>query len=401
MRIGISLLIIISGFTSLFLGCKPRDKSQETRENNEISSLLEKRYQNLKDYSVDSLAFPRSFDLVSGEIKKVPSKDWTSGFFPGNLWQLYLLTGDKDFKEKARQWNAFIEKEKFNDGTHDMGFKVYGSLGKALQVEENNHYKDVILESAKTLSTRFNKTVGCIRSWDFNRDVWEFPVIIDNMMNLELLFEATQMSGDSTYFNIAVSHANTSLENHFRDDHSSYHVVVYDTVTGAVKNKLTHQGFNDESSWARGQAWAVYGYTMSYRYTKRKEYLNQAESSANYFLDNNHLPQDGIPYWDFDDPQIPKSPRDVSAATIMSSALIELFEITGKEKYLKYSDKVIKSLMSEEYIISEDIEAPFILDHSTGNWPKNDEIDGPIVYADYYFLETLLRRRALKSKPNK
>lgn len=398
MRNRVSLLLFVSGFTALLTGCKSIDESEKTEEKNEISSLLEKRYERLQNYPVDSLSFPRSVDLDSGEIKKVPSKDWTSGFFPGNLWQLYLLTGDQVFKEKASQWNAFIEKEKLNGGTHDMGFKVYGSFGKGLQVEENPHYEEVVLESAKTLSTRFNRTVGCIRSWDFNKDIWEFPVIIDNMMNLELLFEATRLSGDSTFYNIAVSHANTTLENHFRNDESAYHVVVYDSVSGAVKEKITHQGFSDESDWARGQAWAVYGYTMSYRYTKRTDYLKQAEATANFFLNHKDLPEDGIPFWDFDDPKIPDSPRDVSAATVMSSALIELYEITGKKKYLNYSDKVIETLMSKKYIISENTDVPFILKHSTGNWPKKDEVDAPLVYADYYFLETLLRKRALKSK---
>lgn len=401
MRIRISLLILITGFTSMIFGCKPIDKSKDDDDKSRISRLLEVRYKKMLEYPVDSLAFPRSFDLASGTIKKVPSKDWTSGFFPGSLWQLYELTGNRKFLKRAREWNAFIEKEKLNAGTHDMGFKVYGSFGKGLSIERNLPYEDIIVESAKTLSSRFNKNVGSIRSWDFNSDIWEFPVIIDNMMNLELLFEATKLSRDSIFYDIAVSHADTTLKNHFREDNSAYHVVIYDTITGDVKNKITHQGFNDQSVWARGQAWAVYGFTMSYRYTNKTAYLNQAEESANYFLDHKRLPEDGIPYWDFDDPKIPKSPRDVSAATIMSSALIELFEITGKEKYLNYSDKVIESLKSEEYIIPEKIQAPFILNHSTGNWPKNDEIDGPIAYADYYFLETLLRREALKSKTNK
>jgi len=377
------------------MGCKPDNKTKNINLI-EIDNLLEHRYEKLLEYPVDSMSFPRSMTPSSGFINKVPSKDWTSGFFVGNLWQLYDLTGNTAYKERAKKWNVFIEKEKFNNRTHDMGFKVFCSFGKGLKIEDNQQYKDIIVKSAKTLSTRFNKTVGSIRSWDFNRDIWEFPVIIDNMMNLELLFEATKYSKDSMYHKIAVKHANTTLKNHFREDNSSYHVVVYDTITGSVKDKVTHQGFGNESSWARGQSWAVYGYTMAYRYTKDEAYLNQAEATAEFFINNRNLPEDGIPYWDFNDPSIPNAPRDVSAATIMSSALIELYGFTNNKKYLNYSKKVLNTLNSEEYRLNLDLNGPFILNHSTGNWPKNDEIDEPIVYADYYYLETLLRLTGLQ-----
>ena len=384
----------IFGFALLFIGCKPDYKTKNENQIG-IDNLLEKRYKELLEYPVDSLSFPRSMTPSSGFINKVPSTDWTSGFFVGNLWQLYQLTGNTAYKERAKTWNAFMEKEKFNDRTHDMGFKVFSSFGRGLEVEDNQDYKDIIVQSAKTLSTRFNKTVGSIRSWDFNRDVWEFPVIIDNMMNLELLFEATKYSNDSTYHKIAVQHANTTLKNHFREDNSSYHVVVYDTITGAVKDKVTHQGFSNQSAWARGQSWAVYGYTMVYRYTKDKAYLKQAEATADFFINNKNLPEDGIPYWDFNDPSIPNAPRDVSSATVMASALVELYSFTKNEVYLNYSKKVLNSLNSS-YILSSEVNAPFILDHSTGNWPKNDEIDEPIVSADYYYLETLLRLKDLQ-----
>lgn len=397
-KIRVSRAVFIFGFTILLIGCKPNNKTPKSSKEEVGASLLENRYQYFLDYPIDSTAFPRSYDPSTKEIKKVPSKDWTSGFYAGNLWQLYELTGNKKFKEKAEKWNAFIEKEKFNDGTHDMGFKVYGSFGKALDLIENDSaYKEIILQSAATLNTRFNKTVGSLRSWDFNRDTWEFPVIIDNMMNLELLFEATKISGDSSFYKIANTHAKTTLKNHFRTDNSSWHVVVYDTVSGNVKEKITHQGWNDESSWSRGQAWAIYGFTMAHRYTKNEKFLEQAEATAKFFLEHPKLPEDGIPYWDFDDPEIPNAPRDASAATIITSAFVELYQITGKEKYLKYVDKVINSLESDKYLLSPEVASPFILDHSTGNYPKDDEIDGPIVYADYYFLETLLRKKALQS----
>jgi uncharacterized protein YyaL (SSP411 family) len=214
-------------------------------------------------------------------------------------------------------------------------------------------------------------------------------------MNLEMLFEATKISKDSTFHKIAVTHANTTLKNHFRPDNSCYHVLDYNPSTGDIRMKVTHQGINNESVWARGQGWAIYGYTMAYRYTKDKNYLKRAEATANFYLDHKKLRKDGIPYWDFKDPAIPNAPRDVSAGTVIASALVELYQYTKNEKYLDYSKKVINTLKSSEYLLESKINAPFILNHSTGNWPKNDEIDEPIVYADYYFLETLLRLKNL------
>jgi hypothetical protein len=382
------VLLVMAIISAFFLFGK---NSEFMLESNEKENLLDARYAKLLAYPVDSMSFPRSYSWGDNTIKKVVPKDWTSGFFPGNLWILHQLSGNKAYKEKAMEWTDYMENEKYNDRTHDMGFKIFCSYGNGFKETNREDYKNIILKSAETLSTRFNKNVGCIRSWDFNSDIWEFPVIIDNMMNLELLFEATKLSGDSTYYHVAVSHANTTLDNHFREDGSSYHVLVYDTIVGKVLEKVTHQGINDESVWARGQAWGIYGYTMSYRYTKNPAYLERAESSANFFLNHDKLRSDGIPYWDFHDPAIPDAPRDVSAACIMASALLELASFTQNDAYADYSKKVIKSLISEEYILEADENAPYILDHSTGNWPKNDEIDGPIVYADYYFLESLLR----------
>lgn len=358
--------------------------------------LLSKRYEKLLHYAPDSMAFPRSYNFKKNEIKKVPSKDWTSGFYAGNLWQLYEITNNSKYKDLAKKWTAFIEKEKFNDRTHDMGFKVFCSFGKGLEHEDNQNYKDIIIKSSKTLITRYNDNVGSIRSWDFNKDIWDFPVIIDNMMNLEMLFEATRISKDSIYHKIAVKHANTTLKNHFRNDNSCYHVLDYNPENGDVRMKVTHQGFHDESSWARGQGWAIYGYTMAYRYTKDEKYLARAEATANFYLNNINLPEDGITYWDFNAPNIPEEPRDVSAATLVASGMVELYQYTKNEKYLAYSKKVVETLKSEEYILEPTLEAPFILNHCTGNWPKNDEIDEPIVYGDYYFLETLLRLKKLK-----
>ena len=381
-------------FVGFFFACKNEQKSGHISESISIDSLLNTRYQRLLEYPVDSLSFPRSFTRSTNSIKIKPSQDWTSGFLPGNFWYLYRLTGNKVFKDKAAKWTQFIEKEKYNDGTHDMGFKVFCSFGNGYQITGNERYKRTIIESAKTLSTRFNENIGCIRSWDWNRDVWEYPVIIDNMMNLELLFEATRMSKDSSFHKIAIKHANTTLKNHFRADNSSFHVVVYDSISGKVKDKVTHQGYSNKSAWSRGQAWGIYGFTMSYRYTKDPAYLAQAQASANFFINHSNLPEDGIPYWDFNDPKIPNAPRDVSAAAITASALVELAKYSNNNPdYINYTEKVLKSLRSERYVLPAKFQAPFIFDHSTGYLPGNDEIDEPIIYGDYYFLEALFRAK--------
>jgi unsaturated chondroitin disaccharide hydrolase len=390
----VSFIFLILGFALLATACKSGINSQNT-SSTAAKELLETRYKMLLDYPVDSMSMPRSMTIKTNFIKKVPSRDWTSGFFAGNLWQLYRLTGNEAYKKQAEKWTPFSKKESVNRGSHDVGFKVYCSYGEGLKVENNSEYKKVIIKGAETLCSRFNPKVGSIRSWDFNKDIWEYPVIIDNMMNLELLFEASKLSGNKKYQDIAIKHANKTLKNQFRKDNSCYHVVVYDTISGTVKKKTTLQGYNDDSVWARGQAWAVYGFTMSYRYTKDQAYIKQAEATANFFMTNKNLPEDGIPYWDFNDPSIPNASRDVSAATVMASALYELYGYTKNKSYLAFADKIMTSLQSDKYILDPKINAPFIFDHSTGNWPKHDEIDEPIIYADYYFLEALLRKKAI------
>lgn len=379
------------GLLIVFSACQTEKKKAPKAQSNR----LEFSFQRILKFPVDSTAIPRSVDLKTGEYKNVASKDWTSGFYAGSLWQLYRLTKDSSYMRKAEQWTAFQEKEKYNGRTHDMGFKIMCSFGNGLKINPNSAYKDVIIKSAQTLSGRYDSIIQSIRSWDHNRDRWQYPVIIDNMMNLELLFKATELTGDSSYYHIAVKHANTTLKNHFRSDGSTYHVVDYDTITAAVRERVTHQGYADESVWARGQAWAIYGYTMCYRFTKDISYLNQAEKTANFMISHPKLPQDGIPYWDLMDPEIPKAPRDVSAATIMASAMYELYQYTQEKLYLNYAEKVMGNLQTENYVLRAGSDYPFILKHSTGNWPKNDEIDVPINYADYYFLEALVRQKSI------
>ena len=389
----VSNFALILGFALLVTACKSGINSTTKNASAAAENLLETRYKMLLAYPVDSMSMPRSMNIKTNAIKKVPSRDWTSGFFAGNLWQLYRLTGNSEYKKQAEKWTPFSKKESVNRNSHDVGFKVYCAYGEALKVENKQEYKDVIIKGAETLCTRFDAKVGAIRSWDFNKEIWDYPIIIDNMMNLELLFEATKLSGNKKYQDIAIQHANTTLKNQFREDNSCYHVIDYNPTTGAVRKKTTLQGYNDDSVWARGQGWAVYGFTMSYRYTKDPAYLKQAEATAKFFMNDKNLPEDAIPYWDFRDPAIPNSARDVSAATVMASALYELYGYTKNKTYLAFADKIIASLHSDKYILDPKINAPFIFDHSTGNLPKHDEIDEPIIYADYYFLEALLRKK--------
>lgn len=340
------------------------------------------------------LVSPRTIE--KGELKLVTSRDWTSGFFPGQLWFLYEFTGKNEWQQLARQFTANIEREKTNAGTHDMGFKVYCSFGAGYKLTKDETYKDIIIQSAKTLITRFRPIVGCIRSWDHHKEQWAFPVIIDNMMNLELLFEATKLSGDSSFHRIAVAHANTTMKNHYRPDFSSWHVVDYDTLTGKVVQKNTHQGYAHESAWSRGQAWGLYGYTMCYRETKDPVYLQHAENIVRFILGHRTMPKDLVPYYDFDAPGIPNEPRDASAAAITASALYELsmYSRNGKQ-YRSTADKIVANLTnSYRSPIMEN--KGFILLHSTGSKPGNSEIDVPINYADYYYLEALLRSKKLK-----
>ncbi|WP_183873651.1 glycoside hydrolase family 88 protein [Pedobacter sp. AK017] len=356
--------------------------------------LMLKEIEKAKATTKNDQVSPRT--LEKGNLKLVASRDWTSGFFPGELWFLYEYTGKQTWKDQARAFTAAIEQEQFNGKTHDMGFKVYCSVGTGYRLTKDEHYKTVIIQSAKTLATRFNPKTGVIRSWDHSTDKWVNPVIIDNMMNLELLFEATRLTGDSSFYKIAVSHANTTMKNHFRTDYSSYHVIDYDPNTGAVLKKNTHQGYSHESAWARGQAWALYGYTMCYRYTKDPAHLKQAEGVAAFILNHPNMPADLVPYWDFNAPEIPKEPRDASAAAVIASGLYELSGYsTRKNLYLQKADKMLNSL-STKYISPAGENKGFILVQSTGSKPSDSEVNVPLSYADYYYLEALLRYKAIK-----
>ena len=339
---------------------------------------------------------PRTIE-DNGALRLVASRDWTSGFFPGELWYMYEYTQDDFWKKQAQAFTANIEDQKTNGGTHDMGFKMYCSFGNGYRLTNDANYKNILLESAATLITRYKPTIGCIRSWDHSRDKWQCPVIIDNMMNLELLFEATRLSGDSTFYKIAVSHADNTMKNHFRADNSCYHVVDYSLQDGNVRSRQTAQGYAHESAWARGQAWAIYGYTTCYRYTHDKRYLDQAEKTLNFYLNDANLPKDLIPYWDFDAPKIPNEPRDVSAAACIASALYEMDGYCQGKNYKELADTIVKNLSGPDYKAKVGENGNFILMHSVGSIPHGAEIDVPLNYADYYYEEALIRKRNLES----
>jgi unsaturated chondroitin disaccharide hydrolase len=339
---------------------------------------------------------PRSTN-PDGKAKTVPSNEWTSGFYAGNLWYMYDYSKDKKWEQAARLWTAALEKEKFNTHTHDLGFMLYCSFGNGYRLTKDPAYKDILIQGAKSLSTRFNSKTGTIKSWDHGK--WQFPVIIDNMMNLELLFWATKATGDSSFYKIAVTHANTTMKNHFRADNSSYHVVDYDTLTGKVLSRVTHQGYADESAWARGQAWGLYGYTTTYRETKDKRYLDQAVKIADFILSHPNLPKDKVPYWDYNAGLIPNEERDASAAAIAASGLLELQGyVKNGDRYKKAAEEMLTSLSSPAYLAKVGTNNDFILMHSVGHKPGKSEIDTPIIYADYYYIEGLLRYSRLNKK---
>lgn len=336
--------------------------------------------------------FPKSFDAKTGKSDNSNSGWWCSGFYPGTLLYLYEQTKDASLLTEADRILGVLKKEQFNKSTHDLGFMMYCSFGNALKIDPKPEYKEILINSAKSLVTRFDPKVGCIKSWNGKKN--DFLVIIDNMMNLELLFWATRETGDSSYYKIAVTHANTTMKNHFRDDYSSYHVINYNQETGGVQKKQTAQGYADESAWARGQAWGLYGFTVMYRETKDKKYLDQANHIASFILNHPNLPKDKIPYWDFNAPNIPDALRDASAGAITASALMELCTYADKKAgavYFKTAEKMIKSLSAAPYQSLPGTNGGFILQHSVGHMPQKTEVDAPLTYADYYYVEAMKR----------
>ena len=338
---------------------------------------------------------PKTFE--DGKLVKAPYDWWCSGFFPGVLWYIYEYDGDVSIKELAVKETAKVEPVKYVTDHHDVGFMINCCYGHQYRLTGDEHALEVLRTAAQSLTGAFTEEVGCIKSWPFVKPgfSWVYPVIIDNMMNLELLMSVANMDNNEWLRHVAVSHADVTMKNHFREDYTTFHLVDYVPGTGEVNKKITVQGLADSSAWARGQAWALYGYTMIYQQTGDRKYLHQAQHIGDMI--EGYLPEDGIPYWDFNDPKIPDTYRDASAGAVMASAYIALDQVADNGKdYLAIAEKQLRTLASEEYLAAPGEIGGFILKHSVGNLPEDVEIDVPLTYADYYFIEALMRYHNLK-----
>jgi unsaturated chondroitin disaccharide hydrolase len=387
-KVALSLLLIIAFIVNVLAQKKSIIDIDKAFDN------ATKHYTNMLATHPDLTKFPQS-TKKNGEIDNRTSEWWCSGFFGGSLWYLYEFTGEDKWKVAADKWTTALDKEKYNTRTHDLGFMLYCPYGNGYRLTQNAAYIEPMVTGANSLATRFNPKYGLIKSWDKHADC-EYPVIIDNMMNLEFLFWAAKQTKDKKLCDIAITHADNTIKHHFRKDYSSYHVVCYLPETKIFRKK-THQGAADSSAWARGQAWAVYGYTMMYRETKNKKYLKQAEGIAKFIINHPNLPKDKIPYWDFDAPNLPNEERDASTGAIIASAFLELsgYSKMNKDLYFTTAEQMLASLASPAYTANVNENNNFILKHSVGHKPGNSEINTPIVYADYYYLEALLRYKRL------
>lgn len=408
-------LFLIFAILFLTCSCKSGQKNQKDLFITENIGFAEAQTDSMLHITGEPTGknYPRTMKN-DGSLVVTGMYDWTPGFFPGSLWYLYELTGNEKWKITAEKWTASLEPLKTFTGHHDLGFMMYCSYGNAERLSPKPGYKDILLESAESLSSRFNEKTQTIKSWNYRKNwndttEWYYPVIIDNMMNLEMLFYASKISENKKYYDIAVKHSESTLKNHFREDFSTYHVVNYDTITGKVLNQATCQGYSDNSTWARGQAWAIYGFTMVYRETHEPKFLNAAIKATDLYLKN--LPDDLVPVWDFNVGQEGYTPtgksyavqfpgkglKDASAAAIVCSALFELGELANNKTYTNTAIKMLHSLASPAYRAQLGRNADFILMHSVGSLPHESEIDKPLVYADYYFLEALNRYRKIKN----
>jgi len=405
----INRFLLVALALSLFISCNNISKNEKDKDNeldfpSQTLEYAEIQLSRLRNDAVFQSRLPRTVE--NNKIHWTDEYDyidWTEGFFPGTCWYMYEFTDNTKWRNAAEQLQSLFEDDKLLKRSHDLGFIFNSSYGNGYRITKNEKYKDVLIEAAKSLSTRFNPKVGLIQSWDVvdgnwqSFRGWEYPVIIDNMMNLELLFNAFEITADSSFYKIAVSHADKTLKNHFREDNSCYHVVDYSTTTGEVRSKQTAQGYSDDSDWVRGQAWALYGYTMCYRFTKDKRYTDQAEKVVRFILNHSETPADLIPYWDYDAPNKETQPRDASAAAVIASALIELSQYSDIN-YTENATQILRSLASPEYMARIGTNHNFLLMHSTGSIPHKSEIDAPLNYADYYFVEALLRLKEIEGK---
>ena len=408
----LKLLVAILLIANLIACKKEKKEAVETTKTETKAELIarvftfsEKQYDSLIHRIENNrpLLQPRGV-TEDGELRLKPFQDWTSGFFPGSLWYLYKNNGAVKWKTYAMKFTQALDSVKYITNSHDLGFMLNCSYGNGYLQTQDSTYKKVIVKGASSLITRYRPIIGTIQSWDTTPDMgwiskrgWDTPVIVDNMMNLDFLYRAFEFTNDSTFYKIATQHAKTTLQHHFRDDYSSFHVVDYDAKTGKVRSRQTAQGYIDSSSWARGQAWGLYGFTQTYENTKDTLFLNHAKGIANYIMSSTKIPKDHIPYWDYDAPKIPNEPRDASAAAITASALLTLQEFVPekKEAMIAYAASILQRLSSDAYLAEYGKNQGFILMHSVGNIHTGEENDKPLNYADYYFLEALSKWKEL------
>jgi unsaturated chondroitin disaccharide hydrolase len=392
------LFFTITVLSICFVSCKTKSTSFDADKEIEYCiAQASKTLNTLKDSSL----IPRSIANGKSEWRFVNYRDWTSGFWPGILWYAYEYSKDDKWKNEAHRFSSALKPLVDSAALdHDLGFQLFCSVGNGYRLTNDTAYKTILLRAADTLSKLFNPKVGTIASWPRKGPGIDWPLrhntIVDNMMNLELLFWVAKNGGNKNLYDLAVKHAETTMQNHFRPDYTSYHVVLYDTATGEKVKGITHQGYSDSSMWARGQSWAIYGYTMTYRETKDPKFLNMVQKVADVYLKN--LPDDLIPFWDFNDPAIPDAPKDASAAAITASALLELStfvqDTIKSNEYRTKAEKMLTVLSSQNYQ-SRNVNNAFLL-HCTGHKPRGGEVDASIIYADYYYLEALLRFKKLK-----
>lgn len=408
-------LIICTGICCLFvlLSCKTEsykdrllrqtEKEQITFNPDSITEFVTRQYVKSLESAGKGTMVPRN-SYKDGTIRQTPIEDWVSGFYAGTLWYIFELTGDTSWIAPARQWTEVLDPIKTYEGIHDIGFMMYCSYGNGYRLLKDERYLPVLKQTSETLCKRFNPQIGTLLSWGNLADTATqkyHNTIIDNMMNLELLMFSAKQFDEPGFSDIAVKHADNTIKCHFRPDYSTYHVVEFDKKTGKIVKQETHQGYDDNSDWARGQAWTIYGYSMMYRETGNKKYLEMASRCADRFI--SRLPGDLVPYWDFDDPRVPDTYRDASAGAVVACGLFGLSEqVEDPVQSLKYYNiamGLVNRLSSEDYLAKEDYYRCLIL-HSVGHWQQKTEIDCNINYADYYYMEALLKALNLYDKRN-
>lgn len=383
----------------LLMGCQKPTEFKADTALNYCASQVNRALETLRDSTGNYNYNMEPRNILEGDTtwncRQARAEEWCSGFWPGILWMDYAYTKDENVKKQAEGYTevlSFLANQPAFD--HDLGFLVINSFLKGYEQTGNTEYKRIALAAADTLATLFNNKTGTILSWPRHlKDYGGHNTIMDNMINLELLCWAADNGGKKSLKDIAIRHAETTMKNHFREDGSCYHVAIYDTLTGNFLRGMTHQGYADSSMWSRGQSWAIYGYTMMYRYTHNTRFLDFAQKVTDIYLQRLYeTSNDWIPLWDMDDPRGIKAPKDASAACIVASALIELstyVDSPQKEKYKSAAINMLRDLSGMAYQ-SRNKNVAFLM-HSTGHHPAGSEIDASIIYADYYYIEALLR----------